>query len=421
MSVHNFAAYSISNVVKNCLRSFISERNEVRFEKQDKELLRSEKALMQITNGGRFVRTGVLSPRPDVIGPRDLARLTAATLARRPDGRRSYDSELDMAAVEEQAQKEYYDNPGRLVDADKPSQLGSALRRNLYVRRRNQRQKAAQFTTPTVPTTLSIIRSLTPRTLPPDLPVYSPQNIPNLQSTVLFDFVLPVLDGAQPSEVDLPPFGDDVGGLAVEAHAVDPANNNFPETTAGTNIPVFKFRADGISGANLANAPKKQRFDNFVKFIQANKDLVAEYVKKKRLSYKTSTRVDRVQAESAVVPNWSLDPLEQGVPSPTMTEHPPTSEASLRPWASNGASSSTMQRTDNTLVLRQGDANDPATIHEPQQLDLAFARGGAIAAMRVKVKSAACFFTYLCRYAFSPLLRVGMHKSPFIRYSFQNI
>lgn len=363
---------------------------------------------MQANDGSSSGHIGVLSPRPDVIGPRDMARLTATRPARWAAARRVYESERDVAAEAEEVLKEYYENADPLVETGTTSQADYPLRYSAYMRGRSLDSANAQSD---IPTTLSTTRSLTrprtqPRTLGPNLSDYASQNVDRFVSTSIVDKELPFWsNSAPPQELDLPVFGDDL--------ADNRDKSNLSEVTKGTEKPVsfvstLRFRLDNeFSQHSSLSVPKKQRFENFVKFIQANKDLVDEYIKKKRGSYKASSRSNRAKGGPISLHRWGLDPVRQGITPPAVAGGPTSlpsvrgPEATLRKWMSQKSLVSTLPSPTtpvnhgNHQILRQDKGEQYSTTIDSRLLDLAPGRGRPIATMRLKVKEICFVFLIL--------------------------
>lgn len=344
-----------------------------------------------------------------------MARLTATTPARWPAARRAYESEME---VPEEVHKADYEHAQRLMNNGKPSQSDVALRHNLYVRERSMRPPTAQ---PAIPITLSTARGLmTPRTHSRSMPLrgpnYGSQNAFQFVSTPLVRYDVPLLDnGTPPQEADLPAFGDDPADLVAEAEFPGPTiKNNLSEATAGTNEPASVSPLSGFFKKNeltkLPDAPKKQRFENFVKFIQANKDLVQEYIKKKRWSFQASTGGENAQGEVVAVPRvvgvprWSLDPVRHGIASPVVINRSSPKSAAAQDRTRHEAPASTKPRAAHPPGTRanpdmsQERMAEYSTTDDPKMLDMAPARGGSIPNMRLRVNFILFFFLLLQRY-----------------------
>ncbi|XP_026331451.1 uncharacterized protein LOC113238822 [Hyposmocoma kahamanoa] len=328
----------------HCARNKPSGRDEVRFESKDEQFVRPKIVLTQANGGSGLLRVGVQSPRLDVVGPRDVTR-------RRPGARRAYEAGVDLAAEVEDFPKEYYNNADQLVDTDKPLQSDDEQLYNVHMRGRIERPSTQSGT----PITLFSTRNLmTPRkrlrTLWPNLSISNDlQNILHFETT-LVGYGLPHLDNIAPTqEPDLPIFSEDPADLAAETETVGlTGKTNLSKAIAKTDKPVAvdftpRFRLNNRSQASHPSVPKKERFENFVKFIQANNDLVDEYIQKNRGSYQVSSHGNHAekhllgrnsldsqeaqgghaqsvhtQAGHVGVPRWSVDPASQGEPKDTV-------------------------------------------------------------------------------------------------------
>lgn len=330
-----------------------------------------------------MVRSGVLSPRPDVIGPRDMARLALSA-------RRAYESETDGA---EKFQKHYGDAE-RLENTKKRSQSRVALRNNIHF-------TTAQSITPS---TLSANRGLMTQqqSLLPNLPGYTSQ-----KSTALVGYdMFPLDNDAPPQELNLPVFGEGPIDVAGETEPAGPSDkNNLSAATAGTGklitmVPMPRFRLEnGFSQPSPPNTLKKQRFNNFVKFIQANKDLVQEYIDKKRWSSKTTSRSGRAQGGPFGVHRWSFNPMREGMPTPNELAQMslPAATGWIRERMSQEISGATKAGFTGAIPeSSQEKMVQYAATDDPRMLDLAPAQGALISRMRIKVKDVfvQSFFIY---------------------------
>lgn len=307
--------------------SLISGRNEVLFENKDMQFIKPKNELMQTNDGSGSVRAGVLSPRPDVIGPRDMERLASA--------RRTLEPGSDLAPEEEPVPKEYYDNANRGLDTDLPLQPDISQLYNVYLRGRDERPATTRSGAPVTLSTTRNLKNHRMRTsshaVYPSSHVYAPQKVLHVESTpsdaLRVGYDLPFMDNNVPPEgLDLPIFGEDPAGLAAEAEPARSTDNNNPSVTiTAADKPVAtafppKFHFDKrFSRQSPPSVPNEERFQNFVKFIQANKDLVDEYIKKKR---KVPNHAQEEHVEDGyprvghtAVTSWHVDPMKHGVPS----------------------------------------------------------------------------------------------------------
>lgn len=395
------------------------------------------------------MRVGVQSPRLDVVGPRDVAR-------RRPGARRAYEAGVDLAAEVEDFPKEYYNNADQLVDTDKPLQSDDEQLYNVHMRGRIERPTTQSGTPITLFSTRNLMSPRTRlRTLSPNLSSNDLQNILHFETT-LVGYDLPHLDNIAPTqEPDLPIFGEDPADLAAETETVGlTGKTNLSKPIAKIDKPVAvvsppRFRLNNRSQASHPSVPKKERFENFVKFIQANNDLVDEYIQKKRGSYQVSSHGDHAekhllgrnrldsqeaqgghaqsvhtQAGHVGVPRWSVDPARQGEPKDMvvgtntglLTGRGPMGLPTGRGPMDLPFRRSPMElltggdtvpivrhrlfsRTSNSITIQMNHVSsrekmkEYSTIRNSRLLDMAPARGALISHMRHEVS--AVFYSYL--------------------------